>query len=315
MYSNLSNFAEGVDNAFVVILSIIFFFLIGLTGLLIYFIVRYREKKSPKATHIEGNTTLEIIWTVIPLVLVLAMFYFGWTGWKPMFSKAPEDAIKVTTTARMWSWSFEYENGRRTDTLYIPHGEPVVLDLKSVDVIHSLYIPAFRLKQDMVPGKEGTMWFIANSPGSYDLFCTEYCGLRHSYMFTSVEVMEKEQFNKWYTDTTQVAAAATPAEGASAASVGRRLTQQLGCNACHSIDGSVIVGPSFQGLYGKQETVIVNGEEQTVTADDDYIRRSIYDPNAEIVEGYNSGLMQSYEDQLTEEDVNQIIEYLKTLSE
>lgn len=315
MYSNLSNFAEGVDNAFVVILSVIFFFLIGLTGLLIYFIFRYREKKNPKATQIEGNTTLEIVWTVIPLVLVLAMFYFGWTGWKPMFSKAPDDALKVKTVARMWSWSFEYENGKRTDTLYIPHGEPVVLDLESVDVIHSLYIPAFRLKQDMVPGKEGTMWFIANSPGSYDLFCTEYCGLRHSYMFTSVEVMPKEDFDKWYTDTTQMTATAGPSEGESAAAQGRRLVQQLGCNACHSTDGSVIVGPSYQGLFGEEVTVITNGEERTVVADEEYIRRSIYEPNADVVEGFNSGLMQSYEDQLSDEDVDKIIEYLKTFSE
>lgn len=315
MYSNLSNFAEGVDNAFVVILSIIFFFLIGLTGLLIYFIVRYREEKNPKATHIEGNTTLEIVWTIIPLILVLAMFYFGWTGWKPMFSKAPDDALKIKTTARMWSWSFEYENGRRTDTLYIPHGEPVVLDLESVDVIHSIYIPAFRLKQDMVPGKEGTMWFIANSPGSYDLFCTEYCGLRHSYMFTSVEVMPTEEFEKWYTDTTQATAATGPSEGASAVAQGRRIVQQLGCNACHSMDGSVIVGPSYKGLFGKEETVITNGEERTIIADEDYIRRSIYEPNADVVKGFNSGLMQSYEDQLTDEDLDKIIEYIKTFSE
>jgi cytochrome c oxidase subunit 2 len=145
MYSGASNFVEAVATAFVVILGISLFFLVGITVTMIYFVWRYNKKRNPKATPIEGNTTLEIVWTAIPTALVLVMFYFGWAGWKPM-KETPPDAMRVKTTARMWSWSFEYENGKLSNKLVLPVNKPVVLDLVSVDVIHSLYIPAFRLK-------------------------------------------------------------------------------------------------------------------------------------------------------------------------
>lgn len=310
MYSNASNFVEGVDTAFVVILSIIFFFLIGLTIVLILFIVKYREKKNPKATQIEGNNTLEFIWTAIPLLLVLGMFYYGWIGYKPMKSDPPEDAIKIKTTARMWSWMFEYENGKKTDTLYVPQGKPVELELEALDVIHSIYIPAFRLKQDMVPGTKEDAWFIANSPGSYDLFCTEYCGLRHSYMFTSVEVLPPDEFEKWLGDT----ALTTFSGGNQKILPGQQIVKQYGCNACHSADGSMLVGPSYKGLFGKEEIVITDGEERSITVDEEYIKRSIYEPDADIVKGFNKGLMLSYKGQITEEEVQLIIEYFKSLN-
>ncbi|MFW5656735.1 MAG: cytochrome c oxidase subunit II [Bacteroidota bacterium] len=310
MYSNASNFVKDVDTAFAVIFIVTLFFLVSLTGVLIYFLVKYREKKNPTPTQIEGNTTLELVWTFIPLLIVMGMFYFGWTGWKPMRSKPPKDSMNIKTTARMWSWDFEYENGRRTDTLYVPQGKSVALQLDALDVIHSLYIPAFRVKQDMVPGREDQMWFIANSPGKYDLFCTEYCGLRHSYMYTSVVVMPPDEFEKWYTDTTTVARGE---EAATPTAAGRQIVQRLGCNACHSTDGSRLVGPTFKGIFGKEETVITDGNERTITVDEEYIKRSILEPNADVVEGFNKGLMLSYKDQLTEEELNQVVEYLKTI--
>jgi cytochrome c oxidase subunit II len=310
MFSNASNFVEGVDTAFVVILSIILFFLVGLTAVMIYFIFKYRESKSPKATQIDGSNTLEILWTVIPLLLVMAMFYYGWIGFKPMKTKPPKDALNITTTARMWSWMFEYPNGKKTDTLYVPAGKPVNLDLISADVIHSIYIPAFRIKQDIVPGNDNFSWFIANSPGSYDLFCTEYCGRLHAYMITTVEVMPEEDFEKWLGDTAVVTATA---DGQKGPHPGAQIMRQYGCVACHTTDGTRLVGPSYKGLWGKEQVVIEDGKEKTVTVDEEYIRTSIYEPNAQIVKGYDKNLMLSYKGQVTEEEMQHIIDYLKTL--
>jgi cytochrome c oxidase subunit II len=311
--SNLSNLSEGVDTAFIIILSIIFFFLIGLTIILIVFIIRYRESKNPVATQIHGNNKLEIIWTLIPLLLVLAMFYFGWTGWKPMNSPPPEDAMQIQTTARMWKWTFKYSNGQLLDTLVIPAGKPVSLDMTALDVIHSFYIPAFRIKKDIVPGTPRNAWFVANSPGTYDLFCTEYCGLEHSSMITTVHVLAQEDFDSWYAAAESVESTSVAEKTVSPAVLGKQLIQKIGCNACHSTDGTKIVGPSYKGVYGDEITVVTNGNKRTITADDEYIRRSILDPNADIVEGFNKGLMLSYKDQVTDEQIALIIEYIKSL--
>lgn len=313
MYSGASNFVEGVDTAFVVILGISMFFLIGITVTMIYFVWRYNKKRNPKATQIEGNTKLEIVWTAIPTILVLVMFYFGWAGWKPM-KEIPPDAMRVKTTARMWSWTFEYENGKMSNKLILPLDRPVVLDLVSVDVIHSLYIPAFRVKEDMVPGTDQQMWFVPQEIGTYDLFCTEYCGLQHSYMYTDVEIIEQSEFDEWLAQD-----AAVVAEGDSdvntAAIAGRNIMEMTGCIACHSSDGTKIVGPSFKGLWNKKEIVITDGVEREITVDSAYVARAIYEPDADIVEGYRKGQMVSYKDQLNDTQVSQIIEYLKTLNE
>ena len=155
------------------------------------------------------------------------------------------------------------------------------------------------------------MWFEPQKEGTYELYCAEYCGLQHSYMYSYVKVMEDSAFQSWMTDTTQVAASA---EVESPTATGKRIMQNIGCFACHSLDGTKLVGPSFKGLYGSTHTVVTNGEERQITADDEYIRRSIYEPNADVVEGFNKGLMISYEGQLSDEDVTNIIEYLKTLN-
>ncbi len=311
MYSNASNFAKGVDDAFLLIIGISVFFLISITVAMIMFIVKYNRKKNPVATQIHGSTTLEIVWTVIPILLVLLMFYYGWKGFHPMKAKAPENSLTIKTTARMWSWSFQYPDGRVTDSLYIPVGKPVRLELISPDVIHSLYIPSFRVKQDIVPGKPDIMWFIPQKLGRYDIFCTEYCGLQHSFMISAVNVMSDSAYNSWYKDTTQVAETAKTGElpGAKGLSV----LKKNGCLACHSLDGSKLVGPTYKGLYGKTETVTANGQDKQIKADDAYITRSIYEPNAEVVKGYVPGMMLSYKNSITEEEINQIIEYFKTL--
>lgn len=314
MYSatgiDASNFVGKVDTAFLVIIGISVVFLVGLTALMIIFIMKYNRKKNKKATQIEGSIKLELVWTIVPTILVLVMFYFGWAGWKPM-KNPPKDAFEVTSIARMWSFSFVYPNGKVTDKLILPVNEPVVINLEAVDVIHSLFIPAFRVKEDMVPGKTKQMWFRPQAEGTYDLFCTEYCGLRHSYMETTVEILPKEEFDAWYVDTTAVSLAEKDIPGAE----GLAILRAQGCNACHSSDGSRLVGPSYLGLWNEEQVVIENGQEVRVLADETYIRNSIYDPNSQIVKGYQKGLMQSYTGLVTDEDIAKMIEYFKGLNE
>lgn len=314
MYSgtgiDASNFVGKVDAAFMFIIGVAIFFIVGLTALMILFIIKYNRKKNQKATQIKGSLRLELIWTIVPTLLVLVMFWFGWAGWKPM-KNPPKDAREVTSISRMWSFSFEYENGKVSPNLVLPVNEPVVINLESVDVIHSLFIPAFRVKEDMVPGRTKQMWFRPQAEGTYDLFCTEYCGLRHSYMETTVEILSPEEFEKWYADTTGVEAG----EEEMAGSEGFAILRAQGCNACHSSDGSRLVGPSYLGLWESEVVVEENGEKKTVVADRDYIVNSIYQPNEQIVEGYQKGLMQSYEGTITQEDIDKIIEYLQSLNE
>lgn len=300
--SGASNFVQGVDLTFIVILGISVFFLVGITAVMIYFVIRYSRKKNPKATNIEGNTKLEIIWTVIPIILVLVMFYFGWAGFMPM-RKVPADAIPLKAIGQMWSWSFEYPNGKKSAELVVPLNKPVKLDLISRDVLHSLYIPAFRIKEDVVPGQNNYMWFEALEEGEFDLFCAEYCGDRHSYMLSKVRVLPEAEYEKWLAQS-DIPAGEHP---------GLTLLKQNGCIACHSLEGIKIVGPSFKGIFGHEVEVITDGQERKVLVDDEYIKRSVYEPNADVVQGFNPGLMISYKQQITEEDVQKIIEYIKGL--
>ncbi len=303
-----SNFVQGVDLAFLIILGICFAFLIGLTAVMLYFIYKYNKKKHPVAGKTKDNITLEVLWTVIPFLLTLLMFYYGWVAWEPM-KRAPKDSMEITVYGRMWNFMFEYENGKKTDTLYLPKDQPVKLNLVALDVLHSLYIPAFRVKQDMVPGKENNfMWFKPQKEGDYDIFCAEYCGLQHSYMNSIAKVMEDSAFNSWYVDTTQVAIKVD-----SPVAAGKRIMESIGCFACHTTDGSKLVGPSLKGVYGHAQVVLTKKEKREVIADSLYIRNSILNPNDDIVEGFNKGLMLSYEGQLSDEDIGLIIEYLKTL--
>jgi cytochrome c oxidase subunit 2 len=304
--SGASNFVEGVDLAFYVILGISLFFLILITATMIYFVFRYRKSKNPKAdTSITGSNKLEVIWTVIPTILVLVMFYYGWAGFAPM-RDVPDDAIPVKAIARMWSWTFEYENGKKSDKLIVPKDKPVLLNLVSVDVNHALYVPAFRIKEDVIPGRDNYMWFTATEMGSYDLLCAEYCGLRHAYMLTTVEVVDDQQWAEWQKTPEGESELDKVAEGFN-------VVKMNGCVACHSSDGTKLVGNSFKGIWGQERQVLVDGEEKTVVVDGDYIRKSIYEPNAEVVVGYNEGLMPGYEGMVSDKEVDQIIEYIKSL--
>lgn len=301
MKTGASSFAQGVDLSFYIITGISIFFLIGITLVMIFFVFRYSKKRNPVATNIKDNMNLEIIWTLIPTILVLVMFWYGWVGYKPM-RQVPDNAMEITAYGQMWRFSFEYPNGRITDTLFVPLDQPVKLNLVSRDVLHSFYVPAFRVKEDMVPGKNNFLWFEATREGRFDVLCAEYCGLMHSKMLSTVRVMNEPEFAVWYAEEVDTGEHA-----------GFVLLRNNACISCHSLDGTRVVGPSFKGIYGRKEKVETNGVLREIVVDDDYIMRSIYEPNADLVEGYAANLMISYKDILSPEQVAEIIDYLKTL--
>ncbi len=305
MFNGASNLAEGVDKTFVLIFIIAFIFIIGITVFMIYTVIKYSRKKNQKAKQFRGSVKLEIIWTAVPLILVILMFYFGWVGFAPM-RKVPDNAMRITAIGRMWEWEFDYGNGKLSKELVIPVNKPVRLDLVSEDVNHSLFIPAFRVKEDVVPGYDNYLWFTPYYIGDYEILCTEYCGLLHSAMVTKTRVIEEEAFDKWLNDLEATGDIPDPA--------GLILLKETGCMACHSDDGSRLVGPSFKGIYGAEKIVVSDGTEHTITVDDEYLRSSITDPDRDIVKGFSKGLMQSYSEELTEEEIGQIIEYLATFT-
>ena len=186
-----------VDTEFILTVAISVFFLLLVTAAMIYFVIRYRKSKNPVASNITGNTTLEVLWTLIPLALVLVIFWYGLVGFRTM-REVPPDAMTVKVTARMWRWSFEYGNKKQSDSvLYVPLNKPIKMEIVSVDVNHSFYIPAYRIKEDAIPGRTNYLWFLPNQLGEYDILCAEYCGLNHSYMRGKVVVMNENDFNKW----------------------------------------------------------------------------------------------------------------------
>jgi cytochrome c oxidase subunit 2 len=306
MFSGSSNLAAGVDRAFVFIFSIAFIFIIGITAFMIYTVIKFNRKKGIPAKQFTGSTTLEIIWTGVPFIIVMIMFYVGWVGFAPM-RKPPKDAAVVTAIGRKWEWEFDYGNGMKSKELVLPVGKAVKINLKSEDVNHSFFIPAFRVKEDVIPGYDNFLWFVPNAVGSFEILCTEYCGLLHSAMLAKARIVEQPEYDKWFEDLKKT--------GNKPDDPGLIILRNTGCLACHSIDGSKLVGPSFKGLYGSQRNVMAAGTEKTVTADDSYINISVYEPDSEVVSGFNKGLMKSYRGMVSEPDLATIIAYIKTLSE
>ena len=307
MIPKASSIAATVDNIFFFIVGISVVLLVAITFLMVYFIIKYRRSKNIPPANIEGHTLLEVTWTVVPTILVMAMFYYGWVGFKEMRT-VPKGAAVVKVTGRMWSWSFEYENGRQTKVLKLPVGKPVKLELKSLDVIHAFYVAAFRVKEDVVPGLNNYISFTPTIVGTYDAQCAEYCGLRHSYMMAKVEVMPEKDFQEWYSANGKVAKAGVVGKGPT----GEELLKIKGCVACHTTDGSPLVGPTFKGIFGRKEAVKTEGKERQVVVDEDYIRKSMLEPQSDIVVGFPP-IMPSQEGIVTEEEMEQIISYLKEL--
>ena len=294
---------EVVNRVFFYLLAITVFLLGLITFLMIYFVIRYHRKRNPQPSDVKENTWLEVIWTVVPTLLVLTMFYYGWTGFN-FLKKAPEDAMKVRVIARQWSWLFEYENGLKSTELKVPVGKPVKLLLTSQDVIHSFYAPAFRIKQDVVPGMENSLWFEPTAAGAYDVFCSQYCGLQHAKMLTHIVVLPEEEFNRWYQAGKELEAKIP--------SLGPQLFREKGCEVCHSIDGTPRIGPTVKGLFGKTVTALTGGKERKVMADEVYLRRSILEPNADVVVGFPP-IMPSQKGLLTDQEIDALIRYLKEL--
>lgn len=306
MFEGASNLANGVDRTFFFIFTIAFIFIVGITVFMIYTVIHFSRKKGKPAQQFTGSIKLEILWTVIPSILVMMMFYYGWVGFAPM-RKVPADAMNITAIGRMWEWEFDYGNGMKSKELILPVNKAVRIGLKSEDVNHSLFIPAFRVKEDVIPGYDNYLWFIPTFVGTYEILCTEYCGLLHSGMLSKAVVMEQADFDKWFTEFKTTAIKSEPD--------GYLLLRNTGCFACHSLDGTKLVGPSFKGLFGNERLVISGGREVSVTADEKYIKNSIYDPDSQVPSGFNKGIMKSYKDLLKEGEIQIITDYLKTLNE
>ena len=200
MFNGSSSFSHNVDATFLFTLAVSVFFLVLITVLMIFFVVKYNRKRNPKATNVHGNTALEITWTVIPTILVLIMFWFGWVGYENM-ENIPDNGVKVDVTAQMWKWSFKYANGKTSDSLYVPVNEPIILTLHSIDVNHAFYVPKFRIKKDVYPNQTRTIWFKAEQVGDFDIACAEYCGLNHSHMYNKVKVIPQKAFDVWLNKT------------------------------------------------------------------------------------------------------------------
>ena len=313
MFESASNLAGKVDEVFLYITALAVAFLVFITAVMIYFVIKYNRAKGPKAEDIEGHVWLELAWTGIPLVLFLSMFYFGWTNYRYMRS-VPRDALVVKVIARQWAWAFVYPNGKQTSQLFLAIDRPVKLELESADVVHGFFIPAFRVKQDVVPGKKNYTWFSPTQLGSYDIECTVICGVSHSYMLSKANVLPEAIFKEWYfgdaAEPQKVVGSAAPGAGPAEGDPerGAALARGKGCLACHTTDGARLVGPSWKGVFGKQEAVV--GSEREVSVDEGYIARSIRDPQADVVKGFPPAMPPQ---RATEQDVRDLTAYIRSL--
>jgi cytochrome c oxidase subunit 2 len=284
---------------YLVAVTVVFSLLIAIA--ILYFAIKYRRRSESELPHgIEGSLKLEIAWSVIPLLFTLTFFFWGTSIFFAM-NRPPDDAIEISVVGKQWMWKFQHGDGQREiNELHVPMGRPVRLVMASEDVIHSFYVPAFRLKRDVLPGRVATLWFEATKPGRYHLFCAEYCGTKHSGMIGWIEVMEPTEFQAWL---------AGGSGSESLASAGAKLFQQHACNTCHRPD-SLARGPNLEGLFGKP--VVLEGGA-TVIADESYIRESIVMPNAKRVAGFQP-LMPTFQGLISEEGLLQLVAYVKSLS-
>jgi cytochrome c oxidase subunit 2 len=292
--------------------DILFFTLTGLStvitiaiaALIIFFAIRYHRRHEDEVPEqIHGSIKLEIGWTIPLFTLGMVAFFWGATLYFQMFD-VPDDALEIYVIGKQWMWKYQHPDGQQEiNDLHIPVGRPVKLTMTSQDVIHSFFVPDFRVKQDVLPGRYTEMWFEATETGTYHIFCAEYCGTEHSGMVGTVYVMEEVEYQEWLTGDIAVGAPEdTPVEQ------GRALYQDLGCESCHRLDGTG-PGPSLEGIFGEQEEL---ADGSTITVDETYIRTSLLEPNEHIVAGYDP-IMPTYEGQVDEEQIIALIEYIQSL--
>jgi cytochrome c oxidase subunit II len=283
-----------------------------ITVILVYALVVFRRKpgETGDGAHIEGHTGLEIFWTIVPLIVVIAFGIIGADNLRRVQAVDP-NALEVRVIGFQWSWRFEYPEGFSSTTLYLPANKQVLLKMESVDVLHSFWVPEFRVKQDLIPGRVTELRITPTLEGEYRLLCAEICGTAHAYMVSPVTVVSQNAYAAWVTE--QVAlyeAELLASEGEPDARRGEQLYTELGCQACHSLTGAVGVGPSWRGLYGQTNHPLADGS--TVVVDEEYLYESIVAPNAKIVAGFNANAMPSYS-YLRDSQIYDLIEFIKTL--
>lgn len=297
-----STTAESVDPIFNYIYWVSVVSVVLLIALMIYFVAKYkvssRHAKPEGAT--DHHTGLELIWSTVPLPVVLAMFAWGFQGFVNLRT-TPKDAYDIHVTGQKWKWLFEYPNGYTDDVLHVPVGQKVRTVMTSVDVVHSFGLPAFRTKEDVVPGRYTELWFEATKAGEYPVFCDQYCGMDHSGMITKVVAHEPADFARWLDDAGRKIEMLPPAE------LGEKMASQNGCGACHSLDGSAKTGPTWKALFGKSETL---ADGTTITVDENYIRESILDPQAKIVRGFPPA-MPTFKGKLSDKKIDGLIAFIK----
>jgi cytochrome c oxidase subunit 2 len=296
-----STFSWQVDALYFYLSGVTLFFALLISAVLIFFVIRYRRRTPYEIPRpIAGSHKLETIWTIIPFLIAMTMFAWGARVYFAQY-KAPADAVEIYVVGKQWMWKLQHATGQREiNQLHVPVGRKIKLIMTSEDVIHDFFVPAFRTKADVVPGKYTTLWFEATTPGTYHLFCAEYCGMNHSGMTGSIIVMEPREFDNWLSGNTGTS---TPA------AAGQQLFQSLGCSSCHGANGEGGRGPMLAGVFG-QKTKLQTGQEQTV--DEAYIRESILNPQAKLVEGFGP-IMPTFQGQVSEDQLVQLVAFIKSL--
>lgn len=295
-----SSIAPQVDALYFYLIGVSVVFGLGIALAIVFFALRFRRKHRDEVPgEIEGSTILEIAWSVIPFLLTVVMFVWGADIFFKL-NRPPDNAMEVNVVGKRWMWKLQHITGQREiNELHVPVGMPVKLTLTSEDVIHSFFIPAFRIKRDAVPGRYSTAWFTATRTGTYHLFCAEYCGTQHSGMIGRIVVLEPGAYQQW------LAGGPPPQNPVEA---GERLFTDLNCITCHKTDDNGR-GPILAGLYGRT-VKLASGE--TVTVDDSYIRESIMNPAAKVVAGYQP-VMPTYQGQVSEENILALIAYIQSI--
>ncbi len=319
--------AAAIDTLYFWILGICAFFFFLIVGILVAFLARYYARPG----HVEQHTPhhdnrLEALWSIIPSFITVALFWYGLLFYLDLRTP-PDNAYEIQVVAKKWNWSFIYPNGVVDPNLHVPADRDVRLVMASDDVLHSLYIPAFRVKMDVVPGRYSHLWFNATTPNAdtfdpaidpittgadengYDLFCTEYCGQGHSAMLAKVIVHKSGTFESWLADASKID------PGSSPVALGEKIWKTRGCAQCHSVDGKASSGPTWKGIYGAQEKVLVGGSPTEVTVDENYIRESILNPQAKIKVGFEKVAMPSFQGQVKEAEIAGVVWYIKSLAD